>query len=179
MLRKNIIYSHKFFRKILILPLSLFLLLTTGCNPENKCVNESQKVLYSSLQARIQQSSYTPERTLNIQYLTKFEWDKLYIFEPYTSKEDINKILGFKWSSNDCTEIDSSDKANLLVFVKDGIVTNPLEYPRTADFDKFASKFDSKLKRRVTTSFTPETAIFSVKPDPKNSGFFDLTLVRK
>ena len=48
--------------------------------------------------------------------LTTFVWDRLFIFDPYTSAETIEDELGFSWSRSDMIEM--VDQFALLVFVK-------------------------------------------------------------
>ena len=66
--------------------------------------------------------------------ITTFSWDKLYIFEPYTSAEEIEDIFGNRFTAP-VTTIETNDGVTLLVFAKDGRVVQYLEYGRNrADF---------------------------------------------
>lgn len=53
--------------------------------------------------------------------LTEFEWDCLYTFSPYTSKNTIQEVIGFK--SKDIMENMVSEGIVYLLFVKDDKVT--------------------------------------------------------
>jgi len=48
-----------------------------------------------------------------------FEWDRLYSFPPYTSKEIIYEAIGYKWE--DITET-LDEGMNQVIFIKDGKV---------------------------------------------------------
>ena len=51
--------------------------------------------------------------------LTPFEWDIAYSFDPYTPKESIYEIVGYKWNNISETV---SEGMNQIVFLKDGKV---------------------------------------------------------
>lgn len=57
--------------------------------------------------------------TINLTDLTPFDWDNVYSFYPYTSKEKIYKTLGYKW--DDITEA-MSEGIIQMVFVNQGKV---------------------------------------------------------
>ncbi len=62
------------------------------------------------------------EETVEIVYLsdiTPFEWDVVYSFYPYTSKEKVYDVVGYKWDSISETV---SEGMNQIVFLKDGKV---------------------------------------------------------
>jgi hypothetical protein len=87
---------------------------------------------------------------LELYALNKFEWDKCFVFFPYTPPEFIDAQLGFKWNDSVKTEIGMNDWFQLLVFVKGGRV---VKY--------------SKIRRNLcqwdlsfTNGFTPERAQF-------------------
>jgi hypothetical protein len=61
--------------------------------------------------------------------ITTFSWDRLYIFEPYTSTEELDHIFGNERRSFN-TSIESNDGIILLVFTKDGRVVQYLDYGR-------------------------------------------------
>ncbi|MBS4959434.1 MAG: hypothetical protein KHZ62_01255 [Clostridiales bacterium] len=63
-------------------------------------------------------SIHSQETTLN--EIVPFAWDKVYTFGPYTSKEEIQKEIGFH--SNAIKESVSEDMVQLL-FVKNNAVT--------------------------------------------------------
>jgi hypothetical protein len=92
--------------------------------------------------------------TLNISAVTDFQWDKLFIFGPYTPLEKIYMQLGYKWTEAEKTHIDSSDTFYTIVFVKNGKVIRYYNLSRTiGDFQSID----------VHNMFTPENAEFEVK----------------
>jgi hypothetical protein len=64
--------------------------------------------------------------TITLNEITSFEWDIVYSFAPYTPKQEMEKIIGFK--SNYITETVSEGMLQ-LIFVKDNkVVCNILGY---------------------------------------------------
>ena len=67
--------------------------------------------------------------------LTDAEWDTLYVFGPYTTKEKIDETLGKAWKYTQYTSIDIDDSITLLLFTKDQDVVAFTELSRgIADF---------------------------------------------
>lgn len=52
----------------------------------------------------------------DLSQFTPFEWDTLYSFDPYTSKDEIYKTIGYKW---DRIRETVSEEMNQIVFMKD------------------------------------------------------------
>lgn len=69
-----------------------------------------------------------PGTTFRMRDLTPFEWDRLYVIQPYASPEEINRVLGFEWAGAKSSNIDMFDTIRLLVFVKDAEVVASVEY---------------------------------------------------
>lgn len=66
-------------------------------------------------------------QAVHLNDVVPFEWDTLYTFVPYSSKEEIEKIIGFK--SNDIKENNISEGMVHLLFVKnDKVVASVLGY---------------------------------------------------
>lgn len=64
---------------------------------------------------------------------TSFEWSHVYIFPPYTPKEEVKRMSGLQRS----TIIDTSDSITLLVFKKKDTVVAQIEVERyKADFSE-------------------------------------------
>ena len=57
---------------------------------------------------------------VNLQELTEFEWDLLYVFGPYTSKKEIEEVIGFE--SDNITDNMADESTTYLLFVKDNAV---------------------------------------------------------
>jgi hypothetical protein len=65
------------------------------------------------------------------------EWEKFYMFPPYTPIADIEKALGFKWGGAKKTRINERDDITLLVFVIGQTVQDAIEQSRAAgDFSR-------------------------------------------
>ncbi|WP_088104210.1 hypothetical protein [Halalkalibacter urbisdiaboli] len=54
--------------------------------------------------------------TVNLLDVTPFEWDMVYSFDPYTSKEKVYETVGYKWDTISETV---SEGMNQIVFMKD------------------------------------------------------------
>ena len=117
----------------------------------------TQKDLKSALISAIEKKQGQDEKVIvKLQSITTFQWDKFYVFTPYTPIEKIHKTLGFNCPRAVKSGINHRDDINLLVFVKDRKVIQHLEYPRShGDFYKIKKK----------NGFTPKEAIFEVREE--------------
>lgn len=61
---------------------------------------------------------------------TPNNWDRLFIFGPYTSYVEIDNALGRFWLYSRFTTIESNDRVNLLVFTKGNRVVEYIEFFR-------------------------------------------------
>ena len=88
-----------------------------------------------------------------------FEWDTFYSFAPYTSKEKIYEVIGYKWDNINETVVEGMIQ---IIFVKDNVVTCYLYgYPENIklgfDFGEYEGSYikftpDQKLAFTVTLS---------------------------
>lgn len=85
--------------------------------------------------------------------LTDFDWQKLYVFTPYTTQKQIDRTLGFEW--HDTEGIELNDTMTLLAFVDDGKVVSHVAQP--ADKGDFSGLSEGP--------WTPESAVFVVADD--------------
>jgi hypothetical protein len=69
-----------------------------------------------------------PGTVFQMRDLTPFEWDRMYVIQPYTPPEAINEKLGFEWAGAKGSNIGSFDTIRLLVFVKGKEVAADVEY---------------------------------------------------
>jgi hypothetical protein len=60
--------------------------------------------------------------------VTDFDWDRVYVFPPYRSSEEIERELGFDWGGAGDSESTSNDAWYLLVFVNGGQVTRAFDH---------------------------------------------------
>jgi hypothetical protein len=92
--------------------------------------------------------------------LTDFEWDKLYLFGPYTPSSHIEDTLGFKWRKKEVPE-----GVTLLIFTLDSRVVATVEHPRNfGDFSYLSTD----------TGFTPSQAKFLVKAENRGQEWYTL-----
>jgi hypothetical protein len=74
---------------------------------------------------------------LDVRRVMPFDWDKFYVFPPYTPIDDIEKALGFGWGTAKKTKINERDDITLLVFVMGRTIQEYVEHPRSeGDFSK-------------------------------------------
>ncbi|MBA3323028.1 MAG: hypothetical protein H0T45_16515 [Pyrinomonadaceae bacterium] len=60
--------------------------------------------------------------------LAPFEWERMYVIQPYTAPENINRKLGFEWARASISGIQNTDTIRLLLFVKEKEVVAEVEY---------------------------------------------------
>jgi len=80
--------------------------------------------------------------------ITPFDWDKLYLFGPYSTAEKIFSTLGF--SGDIKSYITTDDRIILFVFVKNNKVVQYMDYPRNTDFNAVVND----------SGYTPSEAVF-------------------
>jgi len=79
----------------LIIPLILFSSSYINFRSQ-KINNEHLESFKNNLMATIQQKSH-----FDMKNITPFEWDRMYIILPYTSRTEMQKIVGTKWTTAD------------------------------------------------------------------------------
>ena len=77
--------------------------------------------------------------------LARFEWDRVLLVQPGTSRAAISKRLGHEW-----TGIDTVDGGDLLLFVKDGKVVRFADYRGSNTFEGFERPFDEIARDDAT-----------------------------
>jgi hypothetical protein len=85
---------------------------------------------------------------IDISSITSFEWEKLYLFSPYSTAEQIFKTLGF--TDDIKSYISTDDGIILFVFVKGNKVVQYMDYPRNPDFNSVVRE----------SGYSPSEAIF-------------------
>ncbi|MDW0118636.1 hypothetical protein QTL97_17055 [Sporosarcina thermotolerans] len=91
--------------------------------------------------------------SVNLSNVTPFEWDIMYSFHPYTSKDTIYKTVGYKW---DTISESVSEGMNQLVFMKDEkVVCYLYGYPANNGYGIyfFNSGSDTRLTSASMLSF--------------------------
>ncbi|MBE1554493.1 membrane lipoprotein lipid attachment site-containing protein [Sporosarcina limicola] len=98
------------------------LLLLVGCSQSSVQQNtELEESIYSIVEDK-------NISEININSLTNFDWDKAFLFTPYTSQESIKEQLGVNFK--DPSNIDIRDDIYLLVFLNDKKVVHYAEINR-------------------------------------------------
>lgn len=88
------------------------------------------EVFINNLNAAYQKLK-TEKDSIKIEAITNFEWDKLFIFAPYTPMDVIDKALGKSLPSElENTRIFERDDINVFVFLKNDLVINVFTLPR-------------------------------------------------
>jgi hypothetical protein len=98
---------------------------TVGCGPFGDDVDGSLDALTDAV--RESDRTGVPFRLASV---TSFEWDRVYVFGPYSTPEQIREQLGFDWPAAEDSKIEDADWMNLLVFVRDGRVVHAYEHDR-------------------------------------------------
>ncbi|ALC89118.1 hypothetical protein AM500_04420 [Bacillus sp. FJAT-18017] len=93
--------------------------------------------------------------TVNLSDVTPFDWDVVYSFYPYTSKDTIYETVGYKWDGISETV---SEGMNQIVFLKDGKVVCYLY--GNPDHNGYGIYFTSKNSTELGSAF-----VLSVKDD--------------
>jgi hypothetical protein len=79
--------------------------------------------------------------------LAPFEWDRVLLVQPGTSRDAISQRLGREW-----TGIDTVDGGDLLLFLKDGEVVRFADYRGSNTFAGFERPFDEIAREDATFS---------------------------
>jgi hypothetical protein len=98
---------------------------------------------------------------------TDFDWDRVYVFGPYSSPESINEELGFDWDDAGDSAIEDADWVNLIVFVEDG------EVVRAFDHDNGDGEFACLASPYLEGGLTRREALVRVKRTPNDGGSLD------
>ncbi|CAN5794839.1 hypothetical protein BH20ACI3_BH20ACI3_06090 [soil metagenome] len=104
----------------------IMVLLFVACAAEMMCACRDRGAeLEQALIRTVKKGSGTVFRMRD---LTPFEWERVYVIQPYTPPETINQKLGFEWAGAKRSAIQSIDTIRLLVFVKAKKVVAAVEY---------------------------------------------------
>lgn len=91
--------------------------------------NESERsLLHYDLSTAISEYKEGREPYVDFSAITRFPWDRMYIFGPYTSCKYINQTLRTFWIGCGFTNIESIGNESLFVFTKDGWVVQYVKY---------------------------------------------------
>jgi hypothetical protein len=87
-----------------------------------------------------------PQRdgTVDLRELARFDWDRVLLVKPGTSRDAISQRLGREW-----TGIDTVDGGDLLLFLRDGEVVRFADYRGSNAFEGFSQPFDELPRERA------------------------------
>lgn len=90
----------------------------------------SDEALLEILAARIEAEPAGATSAIALDSLTSFDWDRVYLFLPFTGEDELRERLGKDWASVAQTGISSRDDIVLLVFVSGGQAVRLVKFPR-------------------------------------------------
>jgi hypothetical protein len=130
-------------KKVIIFFILIFL---TSCSNKQE-ENEISKSIYSQLK----QSEW---KIIDFSKTVPFQYEKVCILGPYTTKESAEQALGFYWDVQKETEISTNDGINLIAFIKENKVISYVEHSRAkGDFWKLSRKcldYNSSILTRIS-----------------------------
>ena len=71
-----------------------------------------------------------PDTVVDFAKVAPFAWDRVFIFPPYTPREQINSSLGFHWAGARWSAVQNYEGWNLVVFVRDGAIVCRFDHGR-------------------------------------------------
>jgi hypothetical protein len=92
-----------------------------------------------STQARLESAVASGATSFDFSGDSSFAWDRMCVFDCYSSRASVEKTLGFSWPEFSKTTIESSDSVVLVVFVQNGKVVGWYEQPRTIEMGHLAN----------------------------------------
>ncbi|MFJ7678469.1 hypothetical protein ACIQXQ_10545 [Peribacillus sp. NPDC097198] len=99
-----------------------------------------------------------PDEPVNLTEFTPFEWDKVYSFPAYYTKEDVYDTVGYKW---DRIKETVNEGMNQIVFMKEGeVVCYIYGYPSN---NKFGISFNhGEYSYGDTVLYAKDNEVFTV-----------------
>jgi hypothetical protein len=131
--------------------------LTLACAPGSGAEWVRGKAAGGVLAQRVRDTTATGAQPVRLGDLVPFRFDRLYVFGPYTPARVVRDSLRIAWPGAAASQIESSDGANLLVFVGGGQVIAAVMQPR--ELGDFADEARGR-------GYTPEEANFAVTTAP-------------
>ena len=86
------------------------------------------------VQRRIAEACQSSAGELSVGAIADAPWDRMFVFPPYSTEEDVRAQLGSGASRVARVGIERRDDITLLVFVDQGAIRSFVEQPRTCDF---------------------------------------------
>lgn len=93
----------------------------------------------SSTQSRLESAVASGATSFDFAADATIAWDRMYVFDCYSSQASVEKSLGFQWPDFRKTSIESSDGVLLVVFVRNREVVGWYEQPRSIELGRLAN----------------------------------------
>jgi hypothetical protein len=97
-------------------------LVLAGCSGTSSEISTKLATLFAQENASI----------IDLAELGPQSWERVCVLTPYTTNDEAERVLGFKWNAEGETSIASSDGINVLVFVRGSEVVAFAEHSRNA-----------------------------------------------
>jgi hypothetical protein len=78
----------------------------------------------------IEQALITAPQGADLGQSVQGEWDRICVFRPYTTYERVDSVIGARWRGARSTNIEQSDSATLLTFLRGTRVEDYVLFPR-------------------------------------------------
>src|SRR3982751_5557387 len=118
-------------RASLVLILAIFLAIGCDTGGSGRSSSSTQSPLESAVASGATSFDFAADPTL--------AWDRMFVFDCYSSQAEVEKALGFKWAEFSQTTIASSDGVVLVTFIQNGKVVDWYEQPRLIDLSWLAN----------------------------------------
>lgn len=126
-----------------LLLLCIFVITCISCRKDERSVS-------SAIAKKVSMGEST---IINLFELTSFNWDRLYIFDPYESRDSIHKLIGQRFLKTSKLSLGVPEGDTMLVFMNDNKVVDYFLHPRgNGDFSGLGKD----------NYFTPKSAKFQV-----------------
>jgi hypothetical protein len=108
-----------------------------------------------------------PGATVDFAEVAPFDWDRVFVFGPYTPHSSIHARLGFPWSGVSRTTIEWNEGVNLVVFIRGTRVVCWFEHVRHEELEELADPNGyARQQARFTVGFVgPERCLGLVPPN--------------
>jgi hypothetical protein len=117
---------QRYFFALLLVMIVLSTYFLSYCSVRNEQQLADRKIFQLDLINAVSQLEDGSVPFIDLAKIARFDWDKFYVFGPYTSDAYINSTLGIFWSLK--TTIDSNDGMTLLVFTRKGKPVHYFDY---------------------------------------------------
>jgi hypothetical protein len=103
------------------------LLLVAGCDGPGVTSNNGRGT--SSVRPSLESAAASGATSIHFAADAAFAWDRVYVFGSYTSRQDVEKSLGFPWPDYEKSAVQVQDGNALVVFVRGGRVVDWFDSP--------------------------------------------------